>query len=111
MSGFTKRVYEMLVRLVVFSKSYPQVFEKNPLAAEAMKAIQIAVAQLSAQDASIEGGDAQIRVSTSDRLKARSELRQLLDAISRTSRVVGRNEFSMPRGRSDSTLVAIGDMW
>src|SRR5204863_3115717 len=99
MSGFNKRVYEMLVRLVVFSKSYPELFEKNPLAAEAMKDIQVAIAELSAQDASVEGGNAQIRASSSNRLKARADLRQLLEAISRTARSVGRNEFSMPRSR------------
>jgi hypothetical protein len=111
MTGFNKRVYEMLVRLTVFSKSYPHLFEGNPLAAQAMKDVEIAVERLATHDAWVEGGDAQKRVLTSDRLTARAELRQMLEALSRTARGLGRNEFSMPRGRNDATLVAVGDMW
>ena len=111
MTGFNKRVYEMLVRILVFAKGYPHFFDRNTLAGQAMAEIDAAVQSLSAHDTSLEGGDAQVRMSSSDRVKARATLREWLETISRTAKGLRRAEFSMPRGRSDRTLVSVGNLW
>ena len=111
MTGFNKRVYEMLVRVQVFAKGYPHFFERNALAGQAISELDAAVQRLSAHATSLEGGGAKLRASSIDRVTARRILREWLETISRTAKGLRRAEFSMPRGRSDVTLVSVGRLW
>src|SRR5207247_1433830 len=66
---------------------------------------------LSSHATSLEGGGAKLRASSIDRVTARRILREWLETISRTAKGLRRAEFSMPRGRSDVTLVSVGRLW
>ena len=111
MTGFNKRVFEMLGRLVVFAKAYPLFFGKDTLAGQSMAAIEAAVQKLLGLDKSLEGGSAAIKRSMDDRAKARATLRNCLETISQTAKGLKLAQFSMPRGRSDQTLVSVGQLW
>ena len=111
MTGFNKRIFEMLARLVVFAKAYPQFFAAATLAGQAVAEVEAAVQKLSAHDTSLVGGDAAVKVSAEERTRARAELRDYLETISRIANGLKLTQFSMPRGRSDRTLVSVGAMW
>ncbi len=111
MKGFNKRVFEMLGRLAVFAKAHPQFFGIGTLAGLAMAEIEAAVENLTEHDTSLEGGDAKVRMSAGDRLKARRTLRDCLETIARTANGLKIELFSMPRGRSDGTMVSVGRSW
>lgn len=101
----------MLGRLVVFAKAYPQFFGKDTLAGQAMAEIEASVGKLSARDTSLTGGEVAVKMSADERTKARTLLRNCLEQISRTAKGLKLNQFSMPRGRSDGTLVSVGRLW
>ena len=111
MRDYDKRVFGMLERLVVFSKTYPKYFTQPTLAGQAMAEIEAAVQQIAAFDTSLHGGQAAVKTSASERIKARTELRDYLETISKIAKGLKLGQFSMPRDRSDATLVSVGKMW
>src|SRR6185369_6091566 len=63
MTGFNRRILEMLGRLVVFSNSYPGLFQPNTAAAELMEQVQSAfrkLSELAASQASDKGAIKQV---------------------------------------------------
>ena len=111
MTGLNKRVFEMLLRLVVFSATYPQFFGKETLAGRLMAQIEAAVQQLSAQVTSQTTGKGAAKTSADDRRNARVVLREQLEKISRTAKSLKLVQFWMPRERTDVVLVSVGEMW
>jgi hypothetical protein len=108
MTGFSKRVLEMLVRLTVFAAMYPQYFGKDSIAGALMDEIIAAVQKLSAHNTSQTSGKSAVRVSNHARAQARMDLVTELETISRTAKGLQLREFFLPRDRSDRALVSIG---
>ena len=111
MTSFNRRVYEMLVRLIVFAKTYPQFFGQDTFPGQLMAQIEAAVQRLSEHVTSQTAGEGSVKVATDERKKARAELRGQLEGISRIGKGLGLTEFMIPRDRNDVALVHVGRTW
>jgi hypothetical protein len=111
MTSFNRRVYEMLVRLIVFAKTYPQFFGQDTFPGQLMAQIEAAVQKLSEHVTSQTAGEGSVKVATDERKKARAELRGQLEGISRIGKGLGLTEFMIPRDRNDVALVHVGRTW
>jgi hypothetical protein len=108
MTGFNKRVLEMLVRLTVFAAMYPKYFAKDRITGALMDEIIAAVKELSDHNTSQTSGKSAVRVSSQDRVQARANLVTELEAISRTAKGLQLGQFCLTRDRSHRALVALG---
>jgi len=86
MTSFNKRVFEMLVRVLVFSKTYPQFFAKGSPARLLIDEIESIMQKWSAHKTSQTAGEGDAKISTGDRAAARDALKSQLEAISRTAK-------------------------
>jgi hypothetical protein len=111
MTSFNKRVYEMLVRVQVFSTTYPQLFQKGSPTGQLLEEIESAVQTLSAHNASLTSGKWDAKRTTGERALASAILRGQLDTISRTARGLMLGQFWMSRDRSDRSLVEMGQIF
>src|SRR5437867_3924503 len=108
MTSYNKRVYEMLVRILVFAKRYQQFFPKGSPAGQLLDEIQSAVDRLSAERTSQATAKGDAKISTADRALARDALRSQLEAISRTAKALGLTGFWLSRDKTDRSLVEMG---
>ncbi len=111
MTSKETRKYEMLVRVRDFGDSHQELFPRSTLAGKLFVEIadavdeldQHAVSKMSAHGAALEGGGA--------RVEAREALRERLDAIIRTARMMGddhpdlANTFRLPDTHTDQALL------
>ncbi len=109
MTGFNKRVYEMLVRVAVFAASYPQHFAKGTASGELIGSIEAAVQSLAMSAASQMLGKGDLRRTAAERAKARKALRDQLETISRFARSMNLAQFWMPRDRGDLVLLTVAN--
>jgi len=86
MTSFNKRVFEMLVRVLVFSKTYPQFFAKGSPAGMLIDEVESIMQKWSAHKTSQTAGEGDAKISTGDRAAARDALKSQLEAISRTAK-------------------------
>src|SRR5205085_1237031 len=98
------RGYEMLVRVRDFgTTTYKNLFLAKSLGAETLAEITSAAAEVEKHAASQVSGMGAARESASSKATARATLREALDAVSRTARVLALdtpgldNKFRMPR--------------
>ena len=108
MNSFNKRVYEMLVRIIVFATTYPQFFAKGTVPAQLLEQIQAAVQGFSGHAATQASGMGAVRRYSGSRAAARGALRSQVEAISRTARGMKIPEFWMPRNRGDQSILEVG---
>lgn len=111
MTSFSRRIYEMLVRLVVFSRMYPQFFAKDTLPGQLMAQIEAVVQKLSGHVTSQTTGSGAAKVSADDRRNARTALRHQLETIGGIAKALNLTQFWRPRNRSDVVLVSVGKTW
>jgi hypothetical protein len=111
MTGFNKRVYEMLVRIVVFASTHPQYFPKGSAAAGILEEIEAAVQSLSTHQGSQTAGREDGRSSTNARTLARARLRSQLEAISFTAKGLQLSQFWMSKDRSDRSLLTLAPIF
>jgi hypothetical protein len=111
MTNRERRRYEMLVRVRDFGDSHQDLFPKSTAAGKLFVEIgdavdevgQHAVSKMSAHGAALEGGEV--------RLDAREALRERLDAIARTTRLMAddhpdlANTFRLPDTHTDQALL------
>lgn len=111
MKAFSRRVSEMLERVLVFAGTYPHYFEAGSIAAELIEEIGSAVGKLSINAQMQTSGKTDVLVSSGERAVARAALRRQLEVISRTARGLKLKNFWLPRDRSDGTLIEVGRMF
>src|SRR5881394_2692639 len=101
MTNYSKRVFEMCLRVLVFRSTHPELFGKDSPADQLFQKVDGLFQEMSAQstnDASEKNG---VRVSSSERNIAREALQKDLESVARTAGSIGLKGFYMPRGRSD----------
>ena len=108
MTSYNKRVYEMLVRILVFANRYQQFFPKGSPSGQSLDEIQGAVDTLSAERTSQATAKGDAKTSTADRALARAVLRSQLEAVSRTAKGLGLPGFWLSRDKTDRSLVEMG---
>jgi hypothetical protein len=108
MTGFNKRIYEMLVRVSVFATTYPQFFQQGTISHELIGRIQIAADKLSSNAAAQQSGRAALKQWAAERAKARKALRDQLDAIAKIARGMKLTQFWLPRDRGDIATLSVG---
>src|SRR5437667_12814078 len=107
MNNLETRRYEMLKRVREFGTAHANLFPKASLALEMLKSIGATLDELSQHTASQASGVGAAREGSSTKAVARETLRENLDAISRTARVLALDltglddKFRMPPGQSD----------
>jgi hypothetical protein len=111
MKATDRRIFETIGRVAVFGRSYPQYFIQTSLAGQAMSEIVAAGEKFAEYEPWLRGGDVAVRTLSEDRSKARAELRRYLETISQIAKALRIREFTLPRDRSDKTLVSVGRMW
>jgi hypothetical protein len=108
MNNYTKRIFEMLVRVLVFRSSYEALIGKNSPADQLFQKVETALKEISAHSTSQASERNALRRSSSERTDARDELRKLLESVSRTAESMGLKEFFMPRDKSDRAIADVG---
>ena len=93
MTGFNKRIYDMLTRVLVFARTYPQFFHEGSRGAQLSGEIDTAVRKLSAEAIAKASGKRAVKESSRDRAEAREALRDQLVAISRTAKGLKLSQF------------------
>jgi hypothetical protein len=108
MTNYSKRIFEMLVRVQVFRSSYEALIGKDSPADQLFQKVEAALKKISTHSTSQASERNALRRSSSERTSARDELRKLLESVSRTAASMGLKEFFMPRDRSDRAIADVG---
>ena len=106
MTSFNKRIYEMLLRVQMFSERFPQLFPANSVTADLVKVIDSARLKMAHQQATQLIGDNDAKNLTGVRSKARQELKEQLEALCFTAKGLSLPSFRIPRDRGDLPMVA-----
>jgi hypothetical protein len=116
MKDLFNRQFDTLVRVSAFYRKHSHLFSPESLSAKMFEVIGEAIAELTRHIGSQAAGSALAREGSISRAEARQALRDCLEAITRTSRSIGRghpetlSKFRMPREVGDRELLgaAIG---
>lgn len=108
---FTRR-FEMLTRVRDFCTTHAASFPENSLGGQQSAAVSAAVEELSQEAATQSSGISSVQQATVSKAGAREALRESMQAISRTARVMAldtpglENKFRLPRSGSDRRLLS-----
>jgi cob(I)alamin adenosyltransferase len=111
MTDYSKRVFEMLVRVMVFRSTHQDLIGKDSSADQILQKVDAAFKKISAQATQQASGKNAVRLSSGERTTAREDLRQLLESISRTAASMGLKQFFMPRDRSDRAVADVARIY
>lgn len=107
---FTRR-FEMFLRVRQFGAERAGSFSTGSLGGEQFAAVSEAVEALNAEATSQASGKSSVQQATASRTDARENLRESMQAITRTARAMAldtpglENKFRMPRSGSDQALL------
>jgi|SRR5215471_13975155 len=111
MNDNERRRYEMFVRVRDFGAAHSADFAANSLAHQQFTALGTVITEVDGQAASEVSGHGDVRRGTESRSQARAALRDDLEAINGTARVLANDvpglddKFRLPRGNNDKDLV------
>src|SRR4051794_19413085 len=108
MTDYSKRVFETIVRVLVFRTSHPELFPKDSQADQLLQKVDAISRLISSQSTSQASGKNDVRISADVRTTARENLRRDLESFPRTAASMGLKQFFMPRGRSDRSYTDVG---
>src|SRR4029434_9912614 len=107
MTNYNKRVYEMLVRVLVFRTSIQELIEKDSQIDQCFRKVEAALSKIAAQSTLQTSGQNDVRVSSEERTSAREGLREHLESLTRTASSLGMKQFFMPRDKNDRAIVDV----
>jgi hypothetical protein len=107
MSNKNKRVFEMLVRVLVFRNTIQDLIVKDSQLDQCFKKIESALNRIAAQSTLQASGENNLRVSSQERETAREDLRQHLESLTRTASSMGLKQFFMPRNKNDRAIADV----
>jgi len=107
MTDYSKRVFEMLVRVLVFRSAHPELFAKDSQADQLLQKVEAVYKSISAQSTRQASEKNEVRLSGSVRTTARDNLRKDLESLSRTAVSMGLKQFFMPRDRGDRAIADV----
>jgi hypothetical protein len=111
MTNRNKKVYEMLVRVVVFRSTYSNLIVKGSLEDKLFDLVEAALRKLDEHSKLQTSGKNAGTVTSGERLAAREDLRTALETLCRTAASMGLKQFFMPRDRSDRSLANVGTLF
>jgi hypothetical protein len=107
MTNYNKRVFEMLVRVLVFRLSIQELLGKDSQINESFTKLEAALKRIEAQFALQASGQNKVRMSSAERTAAREALRGQLENLTWTASSMGLKQFFMPRDRGDRFIVSV----
>lgn len=111
MNSVIKRTYEMFVRVSNFAAERAAAFPADSLGAQLAAELKEIVETMTEAGASQTSGLSSVQSATAERMAAREALRESMQAIVRTARVMAldtpglENKFRLPRSGSDAALL------
>lgn len=111
MNSVINRTYEMFVRVSSFAAERAGAFPEGSLGAETIAELRRVVEELTAASTTQTSGLSSVQRASAQRLAAREALRESMQAIARTARVMAmetpglENKFRLPRNGSDPVLL------
>src|SRR5690349_3417593 len=96
MTGTTKSVSNMVIRLLLFAIAYAQLFAEGSVAAELVEQLKKVSEKFAANSGAQFFGQGAVKRSSVDRTRARKAVRSQLTAISRIAQGLQLPEFLMP---------------
>jgi hypothetical protein len=111
MNSVINRTYEMFVRVLIFAAERAASFPANSLGAETVAELRKVVEELTEAGTTQTSGLSSVQRATAERLAAREALRESMQAVARTARVMAidtpglENKFRLPRSGSDPALL------
>jgi hypothetical protein len=111
MNSVINRTYEMFVRVLSFASERAGAFAEGSLGAETVAELKRVVEELTESATTQTSGLSSVQRATAERLAARESLRESMQAITRTARVMAidtpglENKFRLPRSGSDPALL------
>ena len=107
MTDYSKRVFEMMVRVLVFRSTHPELFPKDSQAEQLLQKVDAIAGSMSSQSTMQTSVNNDVRLSTGVRGSVREKLRKDLESVSRTAASMGLKQFFMPRDRSDRAIADV----
>src|SRR2546423_15489008 len=111
MTDYSKRVFEMLVKVLVFRTNHPELIAKDSAADQLFQKLDALFKEISTHSTSQASEKNAVRLSSQERRIARENLQKDLETISRTAASIGLEEFFMPRDRSDRAVANVGKIF
>jgi hypothetical protein len=108
MTNRNKRIYEMLVRVLVFRSTYSNLIAKGSTEDKLFDELEAAHNKLSQHATLQASGKSAGRLSSSERQAAREDLRTALDILCRTAASMGLKQFFLPHDKGDRSLANVG---
>jgi len=108
MTNRNKRVFEMLVRIVVFRETYRNLIAAGSQEDKLFDVVEAAHTKLAEHATLQTSGQNAGLLSSGERRAAREELRSHLETLCRTAAGIGLKQFFMPRDKSDRSLSYVG---
>jgi hypothetical protein len=111
MNSVINRTYEMFVRVQSFVAERAGAFPAGSLGAEMIAELNKVVGELNEAATTQTSGLSSVQRATAERMAAREALRESMQAIARTARVMAidltglENKFRLPRSGSDPALI------
>jgi hypothetical protein len=111
MKNLFNRQFETLLRVRAFFEKHSELFPPTSLSGKAFDTVVAAIPELSRYMRSHAGVVALVREGVTSKAEARQELRDRLEAVTRTARSIGRKEpgvaylFRMPREVGNHALI------
>jgi len=107
MTNYNKRVFEMLVRVLVFRSTIQDLIGKDSHVNEGFDKVEAALKKIEEQSTLQTSGQNNLRMSSEERTAARESLRQQLEGLTRTAASMGLKQFFMPRDRGDRAIANV----
>lgn len=111
MNSVINRTYEMFVRVQNFTAERASSFPADSLGGETVAELKRFIETLTEAATTQTSGLSSVQRATAERMAAREALRESMQALSRTARVMGldtpglENKFRLPRSGSDPALL------
>jgi hypothetical protein len=111
MNSVINRTYEMFVRVLSFAAERAGAFPSDSLGAEMVTELKRVVESLTEAGTTQTSGLTSVQRATAERMAAREALRESMQALSRTARVMAldtpglETKFRLPRSGSDPALL------
>ncbi|HEX8353731.1 MAG TPA: hypothetical protein VF611_12570 [Pyrinomonadaceae bacterium] len=111
MNSVINRTYEMFVRVLNFAAERADAFPPDTLGGQTVTELKRVVGALTEAGASQTSGLTSVQRATAERMAAREALRESMQALARTARVMAldtpglEDKFRLPRSGSDPSLL------
>ena len=105
MTSFNNRILDMLLRVLVFTQSFPQYFLEGSIARRLIDRLDAAAKKMLEYRKAQHSGKGDSKVSTAERAAAHDTLLSQLNLLSRNAKALNFSQFWLSRDETDKSLV------